>query len=144
MTGYENNSQISLVITTKKEKEIDEFFAWHKPWMQSTHGPMGLLLYTVVKSAALSNPVDPKSVVEGSYTYVVTEIYATPEGAKKHWAMAPKELGKRFDDLMAILTDKEATCQIVHAGKIVNGLNSGDLAFPITLEEEETKAEEKK
>lgn len=62
MSGYEGCTHINAVIAVPaaREAEGDALFAKHKTWVQSTHGPMGLLFYIVTKNKELSVPPGSK------------------------------------------------------------------------------------
>lgn len=70
--------------------EGDRIVASHLDWMAGhpREGSTALLSYRVVKGAEHTDPVDPTSEETGNTIFVLTELYATPDGVAEHWRAA--------------------------------------------------------
>uniref|UniRef100_A0A6U2CM87 ABM domain-containing protein n=1 Tax=Hemiselmis andersenii TaxID=464988 RepID=A0A6U2CM87_HEMAN len=130
-TGYEGKTQITIMVSVpaEQEKAGDEIFERHKKWMQSTHGPWGLLFYTVCKNKELSAPLDQSSAPTGKIIFTLTEVYASPEGLQKHWSSAPTDIPDVFKDFAAFCTTEGHQLMLMHGAPVVRSLYPGDCAF---------------
>lgn len=61
--GYEGNIAVCTVLMIKKELEQEADSVWdrHKKWLKETHGPWGMVSYTVAKNDEMKNPLNPTS-----------------------------------------------------------------------------------
>ena len=93
-----------LSVPADKEAEIDEVFKGHEAWMRTQHkmGADGddsemirLLEFYISKGKEPVDPMDPSKGDTGNLLYIMSEVYAAPEGIGKHM----EEGGKNWPDM---------------------------------------------
>lgn len=76
------------------EAEGDRIWSTHKVFMKDTHfreGPKELFYYDVSKTPELSEPFTLTSKPTGRIIFVLTEVYATPEGVVDHFKQSEEK-----------------------------------------------------
>lgn len=119
----EGRTTIVVVWTVGPEAvpEGDRIFDSHVRWMHGhpRDGNTALLSYRLSKGPELSDPVDPDSPPTGNTIFVLSEVYATPDGVAEHW----KQAVETWPDLPAFMefstTNKVAT---LHSGTVDHAL----------------------
>lgn len=131
MSGYEGCTHINAVIAVPEAREADgdALFVKHKAWIQRTHGPLGLLFYSVTKNKEVSVPLDPSSEPTGRIIFSLNEVYTAPAGLMKHWAMAKTECDF-FEEFVAFFTAEGSTVLAMHGAPVIHSLLPKDLSFP--------------
>lgn len=133
--GYEGNIAVCTVLIVKKEMEEETDRVWdnHKAWLKKTHGPWGMVSYTVAKHPELKYPLKPK---DGSVTdrivYCIHEVYHHLDGLKKHYEQC--EHGNYLDEFIRICTTEGNTFTVLQGSAITHSLLGKDCDFPITFE----------
>jgi hypothetical protein len=81
----------------------------------------------------LSTSCDPPNQRRNDFVVVLTEIYAHPHGLAQHWAIAPKEVPKAFDELMALtkIAKEEGSFLLTQAEPIAVSLFPHELDWNI-------------
>lgn len=133
--GYEGNIAVCTMLIVKKEMEEETDRVWdnHKAWLKKTHGPWGMVSYTVAKHPELKYPLKPK---DGSVTdrivYCIHEVYHHLDGLKKHYEQC--EHGNYLDEFIRICTTEGNTFTVLQGSAITHSLLGKDCDFPITFE----------
>ena len=94
-TGIVGRPTINMCMSVpaEKEAEMDELFKGHETWMRSQHkmGADGddsemirLLEFYISKGKEPVDPMDPSKGETGNLLYIMSEVYAAPEGIGKH------------------------------------------------------------
>ena len=107
------------------EAKVDAIWKAHEEWMRATHthGTAGsdeekprLPKFTISKGKELKDPMNPESGETGNLLYVMSEIYAAPEGIAGHF-----KIGEGLE-MMANIMDgigkygyfmEVGTCQVI-------------------------------
>ena len=113
---------ITWVASPDKVSEMDRLVESHGSFMAKTHdreGSNALLSYDLSKGPELQNPLDPSSRSTDNTRYVLSEVYASPEGIENHWRQT-QELWGDFGAMVEML----AGCgpQTLHGGSIAESL----------------------
>lgn len=117
--GYEGNIAVctTLVIRREHEPSMDAVWDRHKQWLQRTHGPMGLLAYTVAKS---ENGDD-------ELVYVIHEVYRQAEGLEKHYELSGD--GDYVDEFLRIAQAPGSTMTVLQGSEVTHSLLPKDLDY---------------
>lgn len=117
--GYEGNIAVctTLVIQASQESEMDEVWDTHKAWLQRSHGPMGLLTYSVAKSVN----------DDGTLVYVIHEIYQDADGLKQHYERSGE--GGYEAGFLRIAQADGNTMIVLEGSPVTHSLSPKDLAF---------------
>lgn len=73
------------------------------------------------------SPLDQSSEPTGRIIFSLNEIYASPEGLTKHWALAPGT--GFFDEFVALFTSEGSTVLAMHGAPAIHSLLPKDLSF---------------
>ena len=122
--SQKGKTQLAVNFTVSRDLvgEGDRIFASHAAWMAKTHyreGELALLLYSVVKGAEQSNPLDPSSEPTGNTSFVLTEVYENPAGLDDHWRQAA-ESWEDFDAFMEWASKVKVTT--LHGSPVIHSL----------------------
>ena len=102
MSAYKGRPTIHIVwrVPAADEKIVDDYWKSHEAWMQKSHA-MGLegddtaaprlLKFYIAKGKELNNPLDASSGETGNLLYIMSEVYAAPEGIASHMAKGGEE-----------------------------------------------------
>ncbi|MDB1123413.1 hypothetical protein [Vibrio algarum] len=132
--GYEGNIAVCTVLIVKQEmeKETDDVWDRHKKWLKETHGPWGMVSYTVAKHKELKYPLKPENgETTDRIVYVIHEVYRHLEGLKKHYAECMD--GNYLEDFIRICTAEGNTFTVLQGAPITHSLLPKDCDFPITF-----------
>jgi len=132
--GYEGNIAVATILTIKKELEKDADDVWdrHKKWLKESHGPWGMVAYTVAKNNEMKNPLNPASAeTTGRIIYVIHEVYRRLDGLAKHYSESPN--GGYVEDFLKICTANGSSVAILQGAPITHSLLPKDCDFPVTI-----------
>ena len=132
--GYEGNIAVSTILIVRKELEKDADDVWdrHKKWLKETHGPWGMVSYTVAKNNEMKNPLNPTSTeTTGRIIYVVHEVYRHLDGLKKHYSESPN--GGYVEDFLKICTAEGSSVVVLQGAPVTHSLLPKDCDFPVTI-----------
>lgn len=135
LEGYEGNIAVSTVLIIRKALEIaaDDVWDRHKKWLRETHGPWGMVSYTVAKNNELKNPLNPASTeTTGRIIYVIHEVYRHLDGLTKHYSESPN--GGYVEDFLEICTAEGSSVVILQGAPVTHSLLPKDCDFPVTLD----------
>lgn len=133
--GYEGNIAVCTILTIRKklEKEADDIWDRHKKWLKETHGPWGMVAYTVAKNNEMKNPLNPASTeTTGRIIYVIHEIYRHLDGLTKHYSESPN--GDYVEDFLKISTAEGSSVVILQGTPVTHSLLPKDCDFPVTID----------
>ena len=85
---------VAWVLDADQAELLKSFTTDHPTWMARTHptsGDEGLLHYTISVTPQLSEPTNPESEPTGKTSVVLHEVYSTPAGVAKHFALAGED-----------------------------------------------------
>ena len=140
--GYEGNIAVStiMIIESKHEKAADQVWDKHKKWLKATHGPWGMVSYTVAKNPEFKNPLNPASTEKtGRIIYVIHEVYRDIDGLNKHYSESPN--GNYVEDFLKIANAKGTTVVVLQGSPITHSLLPKDCDFPVTISKSEEGVE---
>ena len=132
--GYEGNVAVCtmLVVKSEMEQETDAMWVKHKKWLKETHGPWGMVSYTIAKHGELKNPLDPSdSSTTDRIVYCAHEVYRHLDGLKKHYAEA--ENADYLQDFLKICTAPGNSFTVLQGTPVIYSLLPKDCVFPIDL-----------
>lgn len=132
--GYEGNFAVCTVLIVKEEmeKETDGVWDKHKKWLRETHGPWGMVSYSVAKNKEMKNPLNPASEeTTGRITYVIHEIYRNLDGLTKHYSESPN--GGYVEDFLKICTAEGNSVMVLQGAPVTHSLLPKDCDFPVTI-----------
>ncbi|GAD88423.1 hypothetical protein VHA01S_005_00250 [Vibrio halioticoli NBRC 102217] len=130
--GYEGNIAVCTVLTVISAMEVETDNMWdrHKQWLKTTHGPWGLISYTIAKHKELKHPLDPKNNdTTDRIVYVIHEIYKNIDGLKKHYAECMQ--GHYVEDFIRICSAEGNSLTVLQGSAITHSLLPKDCDFPI-------------
>lgn len=133
--GYEGNIAVCTVMIVKKALEADADDVWdrHKKWLKESHGPWGMVSYSVAKNVEIKEPLNPASTEEtGRIIYVIHEIYRHLDGLQKHYSESPK--GGYVEDFLKVATAEGSSVIVLQGAPVTHSLLPKDLDFPVTIE----------
>jgi hypothetical protein len=122
--SHKGNTQVTFILTATPDlvAEGDRIFASHASWMEKSHhrdGDLALLSYNIVKGPELSNPLDPGSEPTGNTSFVMTEVYAKPEGLADHW----KQGSENWEDFGAFMEwAGKVDLAVLHGSPVIQSL----------------------
>lgn len=134
LEGYEGNIAVATILTIKKELEKDADDVWdrHKKWLKESHGPWGMVSYTVAKNNEMKNPLNPASTeTTGRIIYVIHEVYRHLDGLTKHYSESPN--GGYVEDFLKICTAEGSSVSILQGAPVTHSLLPKDCDFPVTI-----------
>lgn len=120
--SHEGKTQITMFFTADGEQvtEGNRLFASHEEFMKGHHrdGAKALLRYNVASGPEVSNPLDPSSAPTGRTSFVLTEVYESPEGVADHWEHASEweEFGAFVD------WTSQVELSVLHGSPVVRSL----------------------
>lgn len=122
--AHVGNLQFTMIFNVSAENvgEGDRIFKSHAAWLAETHhrtGEKALLVYDLSKAPEMKDPMDPNSGTTGKTLFIISEVYAGPEGLNDHWKQAG-ENWKDFDALKAWMGKGSFT--LVNGAPIVHSL----------------------
>lgn len=132
--GYEGNIAVSTILIIKKELEKDADNVWdrHKKWLRETHGPWGMVSYTVAKNNEMKNPLNPASAeTTGRIIYVIHEVYRHLDGLNKHYSESPN--GGYVEDFLKLCTAEGSSVVVLQGAPVTHSLLPKDCDFPVTI-----------
>lgn len=132
--GYEGNIAVCtiMVIEPEHEEAADSVWNRHEKWLQETHGPWGMLSYTVAKNSEFKNPLNPASTEKtGRIIYVIHEVYRHLDGLSKHYSESDK--GGYVKDFLKIATADGTTVTVLQGSPIIHSLLPKDCDFPVNI-----------
>ncbi len=132
--GYESNIAVCTVMIVRAihEKAADSVWDKHKKWLKATHGPWGMVTYTVAKSEEVKNPLNPASTEKtGRIIYVIHEVYRHLDGLTKHYSESPN--GGYVEDFLKIATAEGTTVTVLQGAEITHSLLPKDCDFPVSI-----------
>lgn len=132
--GYEENIAVCtvMIIREEHEKAADKVWDQHKKWLKETHGPWGMVSYTVAKNQEFKNPLNPESKEKtGRIIFVIHEVYRDIEGLNKHYSESPK--GGYVEDFLKIATAEGSSVTVLQGAPITHSLLPKDCDFPVTI-----------
>ena len=132
--GYEDNIAVCtvMIIEPEHEKAADRVWELHKKWLKATHGPWGMVSYTVAKNSEFKNQLNPASAEKtGRIIYVIHEVYRHLDGLNKHYSESPN--GGYVEDFLKIATAEGTTVTILQGAPITHSLLPKDCDFPVTI-----------
>ena len=132
--GYEGNIAVCTVMIVKQELEQDADNVWdrHKKWLKATHGPWGMVSYTVAKNKEMKNALNPASEeTTGRIIYVIHEVYRHLDGLTKHYSESPN--GGYVEDFLKIATAEGSSVTILQGAPVTHSLLPKDCDFPVTI-----------
>lgn len=117
--GYEGNIAVctTLVIQPSQESEMDAVWDAHKAWLQRSHGPMGLLTYSVAKSAN----------DDGTLVYVIHEIYQDADGLRQHYERSDE--GGYVEGFLGVAQAEGNTMTVLEGSPVTHSLLPKDLTY---------------
>ena len=122
--SHKGKTQITFIFTASPDlaAEGDRILASHAAWMEKTHhrdGELALLVYSVVKGAELSNPLDPSSSPTDNTNFVLTEVYESPAGLEDHW----KQGAEGWEDFGAFMEwAGKVKVAVLHGSPVIHSL----------------------
>lgn len=134
LEGYEGNIAVctTLVIKEEYEKAADGVWDMHKAWLKRSHGPMGMVSYTVAKNHEFKDALNPNATeTTGRIIYVIHEVYRHLDGLKKHYAQSAD--GGYVDEFVKICTAEGNSFFVLQGAPVTHSLLPKDLDFPIKL-----------
>lgn len=140
--GYEGNIAVCtvMIIQSELEKDADSVWDRHKKWLKETHGPWGMVSYTVAKNEEVKNPLNPASTEKtGRIIYVIHEVYRHLEGLNKHYSESPN--GGYVEDFLKIATAEGTTVTVLQGAQITHSLLPKDCDFPVAISSSEKGVE---
>lgn len=132
--GYEGNIAVctTLVIKEQYEKAADGVWDMHKAWLKRSHGPWGMVSYTVAKNHEFKDALNPNATeTTGRIIYVIHEVYRHVDGLEKHYAQSAD--GGYVDEFVKICTAEGNSFFVLQGAPITHSLLPKDLDFPIEL-----------
>lgn len=132
--GYEGNIAVCtmLIVKDKMEKETDAVWDKHKAWLRESHGPWGMVSYTVAKHKELKFPLKPgNGETTDRIVYCIHEIYRNIEGLQKHYQEC--EQGDYIREFMKICTTEGNSFTVLQGAPVTHSLLPKDCAFPVEL-----------
>lgn len=132
--GYEGNIAVCtmLVVKAEMEQETDAMWDKHKQWLKETHGPWGMVSYTVAKHGELKNALDPSDTsTTDRIVYCAHEVYRNIDGLKKHYAEA--ENAAYLKDFLRICQAEGNSFTVLQGTPVTHSLLPKDCVFPIKL-----------
>ena len=133
--GYEGNIAVATTLTIKKELEKDADDVWdrHKKWLKASHGPWGMVSYSIAKNTEMKDPLNPASTeTTGRIIYVVHEIYRDLSGLQKHYSESPN--GGYVEDFLKICTAEGSSVSILQGALVTHSLLPKDCDFPVVID----------
>lgn len=133
--GYEGNIAVATVLTIRKEleKDADEVWDRHKQWLRETHGPWGMVSYSVAKNTEMKNALNPGSTeTTGRIIYVIHEIYRHIDGLKKHYSESPN--GGYVENFIKLCTAEGSSVVILQGAPVTHSLLPKDCDFPVVID----------
>ncbi|MFS1423330.1 hypothetical protein [Shewanella sp. 10N.286.48.B5] len=132
--GYEGNIAVCTVLIVKEEmeKETDNVWDNHKQWLKESHGPWGMVSYTVAKHKELKYPLNPENgETTNRIVYVIHEVYRHIDGLNKHYAECRD--GNYLDEFIRICTTEGNSFTVLQGAPVTHSLLPKDCDFPITF-----------
>lgn len=132
--GYEGNIAVSTILIIRKDLEKDADNVWdrHKKWLKETHGPWGMVSYTVAKNNEMKSPLNPSSTeTTGRIIYVIHEVYRHLDGLNKHYSESPN--GGYVEDFLKICTAEGSSVVVLQGAPVTHSLLPKDCDFPVTI-----------
>ncbi len=132
--GYEGNIAVctTLIIRAEHEAAADGVWDLHKAWLKKTHGPWGMVTYTVAKNTEFEDGLNPHATkTTGRIIYVIHEVYRHLEGLKKHYAESGD--GGYVDEFLRICLAEGSEFHVLQGAPVTHSLLPQDLDFPIQL-----------
>lgn len=132
--GYEGNIAVCtmLIVKQEMEKETDAVWDKHKAWLKRSHGPWGMVSYTVAKHKELKFPLQPDNgETTDRIVYCIHEVYRDIEGLQKHYQEC--EQGDYVEDFMKICTTEGNTFTVLQGAPVTHSLLPKDCSFPVEL-----------
>ena len=132
--GYEGNIAVCTVMVIESEHEDDADSVWdrHKKWLKETHGPWGMVSYTVAKNPEFKNPLNPASTEKtGKIIYVIHEVYRHIDGLNKHYSESAN--GGYVEDFLKIASAEGTSVTVLQGSVITHSLLPKDCDFPVLI-----------
>ncbi|MDB4614586.1 hypothetical protein OAH18_02735 [bacterium] len=132
--GYEGNIAVCtfLIVKASMEKETDAVWDKHKQWLKETHGPWGMVSYTVAKHKELKFPLQPGNLeTTNRIIYCIHEVYRQLDGLKKHYKESPG--GGYLDEFTRISKTEGNSLVVLQGAPITHSLLPQDCEFPVQL-----------
>lgn len=132
--GYEGNIAVCTTLVVKAEHEAAADAVWdlHKAWLKRSHGPWGMVTYTVAKNTEFEDALNPHATkTTGRIIYVIHEVYRHLDGLKKHYAQS--EDGGYVKEFVRICTAEGSEFHVLQGAPVTHSLLPKDLDFPIEL-----------
>ena len=132
--GYEGNIAVCTTLVVKAEDEAAADAVWdmHKAWLKRSHGPWGMVSYTIAKNTEFKDALNPNATeTTGRIIYVIHEVYRHLDGLLKHYAQSAD--GGYVDAFVKICTAEGNEFHVLQGAPVTHSLLPKDLDFPIKL-----------